>query len=55
MSRIVAKCIPRLLTDEQKYNIKVISLELLKRVETGLDLFFNIILTGNEIWIYDMM
>jgi len=39
MSRIAAKCIPHLLTDEQKFNRKAISHELLKRAETDVDFF----------------
>ncbi|XP_050546887.1 uncharacterized protein LOC126908654 [Daktulosphaira vitifoliae] len=51
MSRIAAKFVPRLLTDEQKQNRKTISQELFERAETDLDFLKNII-TGDETWIY---
>ena len=38
MSRIAAKFVPRLLTDEQNQNQKTISHELFERTETDLDL-----------------
>jgi len=47
MSRIAAKFVPRLLTDEQKQNRKTITQELFERAESDLDFLKNII-TGDE-------
>lgn len=51
MSRIAAKFVPRLLTDEQKQNRKTIAQELFERTESDQDFLKNII-TGDETWIY---
>jgi len=47
MSRIAAKFVPRLLTDEQKQNRKTIAQELFERSESDQDFLKNII-TGDE-------
>ena len=53
MSRVAAKFVPRLLTDEQKQNRKTISQELIERAETDLDFKKKKnIITGDETWIY---
>jgi len=51
MRRLSAKCVPRLLTDDQKENRVEISQELLANVNHNENFLKNIII-GYEVWVY---
>uniref|UniRef100_A0A0P4VYL2 Uncharacterized protein n=1 Tax=Scylla olivacea TaxID=85551 RepID=A0A0P4VYL2_SCYOL len=51
MRRMLAKFVPKLLSDQQKENRKEISQEMLKCASQDQN-FMNTIITGNETWAY---
>ena len=51
MRKICAKMVPRLLNDEQKEHRVQVCQDILKQLETELDLLSRV-LTGNESWIF---